>query len=95
MPHDLLRKEYSGTLLAAGGFTKETGNAILAAGRADRVVFGRPFIANPDHVERFRKDKRLNERDDVSSFLGRFGLVALATLCCHNTTFVQRSGSFY
>jgi N-ethylmaleimide reductase len=69
-PIDLLRKEYSGRLLAAGGFTKETGNAILAAGRADGVVFGRSFIANPDLVERFRRDAPLNEPIDVSTFYG-------------------------
>jgi N-ethylmaleimide reductase len=69
-PIDLLRKEYSGTLLAAGGFTKETGNAILAANRADGVVFGRAFIANPDLVERFRRDAPLNETSDMSTFYG-------------------------
>jgi len=69
-PIDLLRKEYSGTLLAAGGFTKETGNAIFAANRADGVVFGRAFIANPDLVERFRRDAPLNETSDMSTFYG-------------------------
>jgi N-ethylmaleimide reductase len=69
-PIDLLRKVYSGTLLAAGGFTKETGNAILAANRADGVVFGRAFIANPDLVERFRRDAPLNETSDMSTFYG-------------------------
>lgn len=69
-PIDLLRKEYNGTLLAAGGFTKETGNAILAAGRADGVVFGHSFIANPDLVECFRRDAPLNEPIDVSTFYG-------------------------
>jgi len=69
-PIDLLRKAYSGTLLAAGGFTKESGNSILAAGRADGVVFGRLFIANPDLVDRLRKDAPLNEATDISTFYG-------------------------
>jgi N-ethylmaleimide reductase len=69
-PIDLLRKTYSGTLLAAGGFTKESSNAILAAGRADGVVFGRLFIANPDLAERFRKDAPLQEATDSKSFYG-------------------------
>jgi N-ethylmaleimide reductase len=69
-PIDLLRKAYSGTLLAAGGFTKETGNAILAAGRADGVVFGRLYLANPDLVERLRKDATLNEATDTKTFYG-------------------------
>jgi len=69
-PIDLLRREFSGTLLAAGGFSKETGNAILTSGRADGVVFGRLYIANPDLVERLVKDAPLNEATDVSTFYG-------------------------
>jgi N-ethylmaleimide reductase len=68
-PIDLLRGTYTGTLLAAGGFTKETGNAIISSGRADAVVFGRLFISNPDLVERFRTDGPLNSCD-VSTFYG-------------------------
>jgi N-ethylmaleimide reductase len=30
----------------------------LSEGRADLVAFGRPFIANPDLVERFRSTRR-------------------------------------
>jgi N-ethylmaleimide reductase len=57
-PIDLLRPVYTGTLLAVGGFTKAAGEAALAAGRADLIVYGRPFIANPDLVERFRRRGR-------------------------------------
>jgi N-ethylmaleimide reductase len=35
------------------GFTQQSGNAILQEDTADLVSFGRPFIANPDLVERF------------------------------------------
>ena len=69
-PIDLLRKAYSGTLLAAGGFNKESGNAILTEGRAEAVVFGRLFIANPDLVDRLQKDALLNEVTDMSTFYG-------------------------
>jgi len=69
-PIDLLRKAYSGTLLAAGGFTRESSNAILATGRADGVVFGRYFIANPDLVKRFQKNAPLNKATDMSTFYG-------------------------
>jgi len=68
-PIDLLRSVYTGTLLAAGGFTKETGDAIIASGRADGVVFGRLFISNPDLVERFRTNGPSNA-SDVSTFYG-------------------------
>src|SRR5690606_15568742 len=48
------RSAYCGTLLLAGGFTPETAAQALADRRADLVAFGKPFIANPDLVERLR-----------------------------------------
>lgn len=68
-PIDLLRPIFQGTLLAVGGFSGETGEAALAAGRADLIVHGRPFIANPDLVERFRSGAPLNS-PDVHTFYG-------------------------
>jgi N-ethylmaleimide reductase len=46
------RKAYSGTLIVAGGFDQGSAEAALAAGKADLIGFGQPFIANPDLVER-------------------------------------------
>jgi N-ethylmaleimide reductase len=60
---------YTGTLLTGGGFTKASGEAAVAAGRADVIVYGRPLIANPDLVERFRLDAPLNSWD-VRTFYG-------------------------
>jgi N-ethylmaleimide reductase len=68
-PIDLLRPVYDGTLLAVGGFTKASGEAALAAGRADLIVYGRPFIANPDLVDRFRLGAPLNQ-GDVRTYYG-------------------------
>lgn len=48
------RESYRGTLIAAGGFTRETGEAALHSGDLDLIAFGRPFIANPDLVERMK-----------------------------------------
>lgn len=50
-----IRARTKGNLLAAGGFTRETGQAALDAGLLQMVVFGRPFIANPDLVQRLRQ----------------------------------------
>lgn len=36
-------------------------------GRADLIAFGRPFLANPDLPERYRKGAKLNE-PDVATF---------------------------
>jgi N-ethylmaleimide reductase len=57
---DLLRAEYTGTLLAVSGFTRETGDAAISQRRADAIVYGRPYIANPDLVARFKQNAPLN-----------------------------------
>ena len=44
-------------------FTQESGEAILAAGEADAVAYGIPFIANPDLPWRFASHGPLNEPD--------------------------------
>lgn len=54
------RSLYQGTLFAAGGYTKETGNQAIAEGTADVIVYGRLFIANPDLPKRFRLNAPLN-----------------------------------
>ncbi|HEX9466417.1 MAG TPA: alkene reductase, partial [Alphaproteobacteria bacterium] len=64
-----LRPRFSRTLIAAGGFTRDTAEAILAAGHADLVAFGRHFISNPDLPERFRRGLPLN-RYDRTTFYG-------------------------
>jgi N-ethylmaleimide reductase len=59
----LLHRAYKGVYLANGGFTYETGQAMLAGGGADAIVYGKPFIANPDLVERFKKGAALSTPD--------------------------------
>jgi N-ethylmaleimide reductase len=51
---DRFRRAYTGTLIPAGGFNRESAQAALDAHRADLIAFGRPFISNPDLVERLR-----------------------------------------
>jgi N-ethylmaleimide reductase len=41
----------------------ERGNRLIAEGLADLVAFGRPFIANPDLVERLKTGAPLSEID--------------------------------
>lgn len=57
-------------LLRNGGYTAESGEADLAAGRADAIVYGKPYIANPDLVERFRRGAPLNEVDFGTLYVG-------------------------
>ncbi len=66
---DLIRKQYRGTLILAGGFDRETAEAWLAQDKADLIAFGRKFLANPDLPERFRTRAPLNA-DDPATFYG-------------------------
>jgi N-ethylmaleimide reductase len=54
-----LRSLFKGTFILAGGFTGETAEQALAAGQADLIGFGRPFISNPDLVARLQKGAEL------------------------------------
>ena len=48
------RKLFDGPLMGNGGYTGETAAAAIPAGDADLIAFGRPYIGNPDLVERIR-----------------------------------------
>ena len=56
-------------LIVNTGFDKAKANTVLAAGGADLVAFGVPYIANPDLVRRFREDAPLN-KPDPNTFYG-------------------------
>ncbi|HEY0255893.1 MAG TPA: alkene reductase [Candidatus Methylacidiphilales bacterium] len=64
-----LRKIFQGPILAAGGFTRESAEAILERGDADLVAFGRFFAANPDLPKRLKFNLPLNPYDR-SAFWG-------------------------
>ncbi len=49
-----LRRSFGGAYIANNGYTRELAIETLAEGRADLVAFGKPFISNPDLVERLR-----------------------------------------
>jgi len=50
----LLRPLWHGPLIVAGGFDRAKADAALADGTADAAAFGRPYISNPDLMERLR-----------------------------------------
>jgi len=58
-----LKKAFGGCLIANEQFTKESAGRVLEEGTADAVAFGRAYIANPDLVERFKRDTSLNKLD--------------------------------
>jgi 2,4-dienoyl-CoA reductase-like NADH-dependent reductase (Old Yellow Enzyme family) len=65
-----LKKAFGGRLIANEMFTKQSACQVLEEGTADAVAFGKAYIANPDLVERFRKDAPLNELDITTLYGG-------------------------
>lgn len=64
----VLRQNYHGNLIINGGYNKNTANDALAKNEAEAIVFGTPFIANPDLVERFRADAELSLPDSSTFY---------------------------
>ena len=62
-----LRKAFDGPFILAGGFDAESAEKALVDGHADLIAFGRPFLANPDLVERMKAKAPLND-PDMSTF---------------------------
>jgi len=65
-----LRRVFAGPIIAAGGFEPESAEAIVEAGGADLVAFGRHFVSNPDLPERIAHGVRLTayDRDTFYTF---------------------------
>lgn len=58
-----LREAFNGVFILSGGFDHTRAERALREKRGDLIAFGRPFLANPDLVERMRKDAPLNAPD--------------------------------
>jgi len=59
------RAVFAGPLMGNCGYTQETAEAAIASGQADLIAFGRPYLSNPDLVERFANGWELNPPADV------------------------------
>ncbi|MGK7954273.1 MAG: alkene reductase [Crocosphaera sp.] len=62
------RQVFDGIVIGNCGYTKESGEATIEAGNADLIAFGRPFISNPDLVERFANNWPLNPPADMKDW---------------------------
>ena len=57
----LIRTTFKKTIILSGGYDKERAEADIESGLGDLVAFGRPFINNPDLVERLKNNWPLSE----------------------------------
>lgn len=62
------RGVFSGPLMGNCGYDAAQAEARIAEGDADLIAFGRPYISNPDLVERFANGWPLNPEADQSAW---------------------------
>ncbi|MGR7994795.1 alkene reductase [Xanthobacter sp. ZOL 2024] len=60
---EALRQRFAGPWMVNNGYDLDLATRVVAEGKADLVAFGRPFISNPDLVERLRRNAPWNELD--------------------------------
>jgi N-ethylmaleimide reductase len=65
-----LRKRFKQTYMANNGYDLALANKMLDSGAADLIAFGKPFISNPDLVERLKAGAPLNEWDKNTFYGG-------------------------
>lgn len=65
-----VRARFSNLLMLAGGFTAASAENVLQQNLVDLVAFGKPFIANPDLVERFKNNTELATPDPETFYQG-------------------------
>jgi N-ethylmaleimide reductase len=65
-----LRRQFHGTYMANNGYSLGLAAESIAKGAVDLVAFGRPFIANPDLVERFHINAPLTSFDPTTNYGG-------------------------
>ncbi len=68
-----VRPLFSGPIMGNCGYTQATAEAAIAAGHADLIAFGRPYISNPDLVDRFTHSWPLNPEADLSTWYSPTG----------------------
>jgi len=62
------RSVFTGPLMGNCGYTQEAAEKAIASGQADLIAFGRPYLSNPDLVERFAHGWELNPPADVTAW---------------------------
>ncbi|KJY90247.1 alkene reductase [Pseudoalteromonas piscicida] len=59
-----LRSIYKGTLVGVGSYTAASGAEAIQNQQFDLLAIGRPFIANPDYVEKVKAGQAVKEYDE-------------------------------
>jgi N-ethylmaleimide reductase len=62
------RRVFKRVLILSGGYDAARAERDLAAGKCDLIAVGRPLLANPDLITRWRIDAALNAPDDSTFY---------------------------
>jgi N-ethylmaleimide reductase len=65
-----VRKRFPGAYIANNGYDFDLASKVLDANAADLIAFGKPFISNPDLVERLKTGAALNDWDKNTFYGG-------------------------
>jgi N-ethylmaleimide reductase len=77
----LIRRNWSGPVIVNNNLKLDSAQALLKNGQATAVSFGRPFISNPDLVERFRCGTPLARQNRDTFYAGEaLGYIDYPTL---------------
>ena len=63
-----IRDKFKNRLILSGGYNKENAEKDLQSGFADLIAFGKPFISNPDLVQRFENNWPLAEYNTATFY---------------------------
>lgn len=64
----MFRTVFSGALVLSGGYDRLRAESDLAAEKGDLIAFGRPVLANPDLVTRWKTGAALNDPDTTTFY---------------------------
>jgi N-ethylmaleimide reductase len=65
-----LKRAFRGLYMANNGYTRELAIETIAAGRADLIAFGKPWIGNPDLVTRLERNATLTVAPQAAFYGG-------------------------
>ena len=63
------RNEFNGKLILSGGYDAARAERDLAEEKCDLIAVGRPFLANPDLVARWKSGAAVNEADMTTFYM--------------------------
>jgi len=59
----IFRSEFKGSLILSGGYDATRADSDIVSAKSDLIAVGKPFLANPDLVERWKAGATMNEVD--------------------------------